>query len=76
MLTPHIVEDSWIKTIRYYNDILWLNYSIAGMVRNHKSEKQMQQKKRGKRGDILGLLWTTSLLQRHKHNNYHFLAIP
>jgi len=24
---------SWSKTFRYYNDLLWLNYSIAGAVK-------------------------------------------
>jgi len=36
-LASYIVEDNWIKIIRYINDIIWLNYSIAGMVSFYKS---------------------------------------
>ena len=30
-------EGDWFKTIRYYNDMLWLTYSISGMVKKKKN---------------------------------------
>ena len=30
---PLLIEDSLIKTIRFYNDTTWLEYSKMGMVK-------------------------------------------